>query len=95
MTFELDPKIVRLTPFNGDGGALAAVQVAFGPIHVRTRLFKGASGGYFLSMPSRHSEANDKWYEQVVISDPGLLLKAQSNAVSEYERVSSGQRVAV
>ena len=94
MSYELEPKIVRLTPFNSEGGALAAVQIAFGPILMSTKLFK-TGNGFFLSLPSRKSEARDRWYDQVVITDPGLKMKAQAQAVLEYERLSEGELVAV
>jgi DNA-binding cell septation regulator SpoVG len=94
MTYEIEPKVVRLIPFQSEGGALAAADVAFGPIVVSAKLYQTGSG-YFLSLPSRHSEAKDKWYEQVSISDLGLKLKAQARVVSEYERLSKGEVIAV
>ncbi len=94
MTYELDPQIVRLIPFQNEGGALAAVDIAFGPIVVSAKLYQ-TSSGYFLSLPSRHSEGKNKWYEQVSISDLKLKLKAQSKAVTEYERLSRGELIAV
>ena len=86
MTYEIEPKVVRLFRFENEGGALAAVDMAFGPIIVSTKLVQGTRG-YFLSLPSRHSQNNDRWYEQVAIADPALREKARLKAVSEYERL--------
>ena len=96
MTFELDPKVVRLIPFpNTDGPGVAAVKLAFGPIHISTKLMARPDGSYFLSFPARHSQAKDRWYDQVSFSDSRLVLAAQSTAVKEYERVQNGELVAV
>jgi hypothetical protein len=94
MTYQLEPTIIRLTPFQKEGGALAAVDIAFGPIAVSAKLYKSESG-FFLSLPSRHSERNDKWYPQVTISDLALKMRAQLKAVEEYERLSRGELIAV
>ena len=94
MTYQIDPEIIRLIPFKLEGGALAAVEIAFGPILVSTKLYKTASG-FFLSLPSRKSEAHDRWYEQVTITDPALKAKAQTKAVLEFEKVSRGELVAI
>ena len=93
-TYPMDPKVTRLIPFESEGGALAAVEISFGPISVSTKLYKTATG-YFLSLPSRKSEARDKWYDQVSINDRYLLKIAESRAVSEFERVSRSEVVAV
>jgi hypothetical protein len=93
-TYPIEPKVIRLVPFHSEGGALAAVDIAFGPISVNTKLYKTASG-YFLSLPSRKSEAQDKWYEQVSVNDPFLLKMAETRAVSEFERLSRSEVVAV
>ena len=69
---------------------MARVDVAFGPITVSTKLVNG-SQGYFLSLPSRHSQNNDKWYEQVSISDPDLRKAATTKALAEYDRVCKEQ----
>ncbi len=94
MTYELEPQIIRLIPFKSEGGALAAVEIAFGPIVVNAKLYKSANG-LFLSLPSRHSESQDKWYDQVTITDRGLQMKAQVKAVSEYERLSRTELIAI
>lgn len=94
MTYELKPTIARVIPFNSEGGALAAVEVSFGPITINTKLYK-TNSGFFLSLPSRKSESTDKWYDQVTISDRNLQLQAQTLAVAEYERLSRGELVAV
>ncbi len=94
MTYDLSPQIVRLTPFQNEGGALAAVDIQFGPIVVRAKLYKSASG-FFLSMPARKSEQSDKWFDHVVVSDLALKLRAQELAVKQYERLSRGELVAV
>lgn len=94
MTYELEPQINRMFLFSNDGGALAAVDISFGPIHVSAKLYRTANG-YFLSLPSRHSEARDKWYEQVTISDLQLKARAQMKAVAEFERLQRESLVAV
>lgn len=95
MSYELEPKVIRLTPFNSEGGgALAAVQIAFGPIVLSTKLCKNGNG-FFLSLPSRRSEARDRWFEQVVITDPMLKMMAQTKAVIEYEKHAQGELIAV
>lgn len=91
----MEPTVVRLFPFQSEGGALAAVQMAFGPICVSMKLHKAASGGHFLSVPSRKSEARDKWYEQVTINDPVLMKMAVTKAVAELERMERSEAVAV
>ena len=97
MNYELDPQIVRVIPFQNEGGAVAAVDVAFGPLIISTKLYQSnsAAGGFFLSFPSRRSESQDKWYDQVTVTDPALKMKARTKAISEYERLSRGELVAV
>ncbi len=94
MTYEIDPQINRMFIFNNEGGALAAAEIAFGPIQVTAKLYKNGNG-YFLTFPSRHSEARDKWYDQVVISDFNLKARAQTRAVAEFERLRREAYVAV
>lgn len=96
MTYDLTPQVMRLTPFKneGKGPGVAAVQLVFGPIAVAAILCKTATG-YFISLPSRHSEARDKWYEQVAIGDLGLMKRAQEMAIEAYEKVSMGELVSV
>ena len=93
MTYEIDPQVHRLIPFSGEG-ALARVDLTFGPIIVTAKLHKNSSG-YFLSYPGKHSESREKWYEHVIISDVKLKAKAQTTAVSEYERMQREDCVAV
>lgn len=94
MTYDLSPMVTRLTPFQNDGGALAAVDVNFGPIMIRAKLYQSQSG-YFLSWPARKSDASDKWYDQVAIADPALRLRAQEVAVRQYKKLSEGELIAV
>ncbi len=94
MTYDLKPEILRITPFQTEGGALAAVEVLLGPIKVSSKLYRSASG-YFLSMPARRHEATEKWYDQVVITDPALKLRVQDEVVRRYEEFKSGALVAV
>ena len=94
MSYELDPQIVRLFPFQSESGALAAVDIAFGPIVVSTKLYRSEQG-FFLSLPSQHNEVKDRWYDQVHIADVGLKMKAQVKAVTEYERLCREKLVAV
>ena len=93
-TYPLDPKVVRMFCFKSEGGALASVEVAFGPISITARLYKTATG-YFLSLPSRKSEAKDKWYDQVSVNDRYLMKLAETRAVAEFERLSRSELVAV
>ncbi len=92
MNYDLSPLVTRLTPFSKDGGALAAADVHFGPIMVQAKLFQNESG-YFLSWPSRKSEATEKWYPQVAIVDPGLRLRAQEAVIRQYQTMSQGELV--
>lgn len=85
MTYSLEPEVTRVTPFTTEGGALAAVNIAFGPLSVSTKLYKNGTG-HFLSFPARRSEARDKWYDLVEVSDRALVNKALICAVNEYER---------
>jgi hypothetical protein len=94
MTYDLSPAVTRLTPFSNDGGALAALDVHFGPIMVRARLYRN-SNGYFLSYPSRKSEASEKWYDQVAIADARLRDQAKELAIKHYKILSEGELVAV
>jgi DNA-binding cell septation regulator SpoVG len=96
MNYDLTPLISRLIPFQGDGGALAAVDVNFGPIMIRAKLFQ-TQRGYFLAWPSRKGgdENSEKWYDQVAIADFSLKLKAQEEAVKQYKKLSEGELVAV
>lgn len=94
MTYEIDPQINRMFLFGNEGGALAVAEIAFGPIQVSARLYRSGNG-YFLSFPSRHSEARDKWYEQVVISDFNLKARAQTKVVAEFERMQREALVTV
>lgn len=94
MTYDLSPLVTRLTPFSGEGGALAALDVNFGPIMIRARLYQNQSG-YFLSWPSRKHEASDKWFDQVAIADPSLRIKAEKEAVRQYKQLSEGELIAV
>ena len=91
MTYELNPVVTRLTRFNSEGGALAAVKLAFGPIQVESKLYKRQDGQYFLSYPARHSEARGSWFDLVELHDHNLKNLAQSQAVAEYERLSREQ----
>jgi len=94
--YDLDPKISRMFLFHSEGGALAAVKFSMGPISIDCKLYKKNNGqGYFLSLPSRRSEAKEQWYDLVVISDPHLLQTATTKAVAEYERLSRSELVAV
>lgn len=90
-----EPQVVRLYPFQSEGGALAAVDVTFGPVCISAKLYQREDQSYFLSLPSRKSEARDKWYDQVSISDRHLFKLAESKAVAEFHRVSRSEAVAV
>ncbi len=92
MNYDLSPTVTRLTAFSSEGGALAAADVHFGPIMVRAMLYQNAKG-YFLSWPSRKSEAMEKWFPQVSIIDPGLRLRAQEAVVTQYRTMSQGELV--
>jgi DNA-binding cell septation regulator SpoVG len=94
MTYDLSPLVTRLTPFTNDGGALASVDVNFGPIMIRAKLYQTQTG-YFLSWPSRKNDASEKWYEQVTIADPALRVKARDAVVRQYQNLSQGELVAV
>lgn len=94
MTYDISPIITRVVPANayGDGGAVAFVDVCFGPIMVKAKLFNGSSG-YFLSWPSRKHEATGKWFDQVSIADPVLKMKATEKAKAIYEEMMAGQLI--
>ena len=94
MTYDLSPLVSRLTPFTNDGGALASVDVNFGPIMIRAKLYQTQSG-YFLSWPSNKGRDTEKWYDQVAIADPSLRMRAEKEAVKQYKRLSEGELVAV
>lgn len=94
MNYDLSPFITRITPFNSQGGALAAVDINFGPVMVRAKLYQNATG-YFLSWPSRKSEASDRWFDQVVITDASLKVKAIDAAVSQYKSLAEGELIAI
>lgn len=94
MTYDLSPSISRLVPFTTEGGALAAIDVNFGPIMVRAKLFKSATG-YFLSWPARKAESGDRWYDQVAVSDPSLKARALEVALQQYKALVHGELVAV
>ena len=93
-TYPIDPKVVRMFKFQSEGGALAATEIAFGPISISAKLYKTASG-YFLSLPSRKSEAHDKWFDQVSVNDRYLFKLAETRVVAEFERLSRSELVAV
>ncbi len=94
MNYDLSPTVSRLTAFTTQGGALAAADIHFGPIMVRAKLYQN-DRGYFLSWPSRKSDAMEKWFPQVTIVDPGLQLQAQRAVVSQYQTLSQGELVSV
>lgn len=95
MTYDLSPLISRMTLFPNEGGALASVDVNFGPIMVRARLYRNQRG-YFLSWPSRKGgDQIEKWFEQVAIGDRNLKKRAEDEAVKQYHKLSSEQLVAV
>lgn len=96
MTYEVKPQITRVTPFFSEGGALAAVQVTFGPIQVAAKLYRKEDGSHFLSYPQRRSEAKNSWYPLVTINDSRLTKQALSEAVAEFEKArrESSQLVA-
>lgn len=94
MTYDLTPHVTRMTPFRSDGSGLAAVQIGFGPISVAGILCKNANG-YFLSLPRRHSETHEKWYDLVTVGDTSLKKLAEAKAIAHYERVAEGELVAV
>lgn len=94
MTYDLSPLVTRLTPFSNDGGALASVDVNFGPIMIRAKLYQSQSG-YFLSWPARKSDASEKWFDQVAIADPALRVKAQEVVVRQYQKLSEGELIAL
>lgn len=92
--YQIEPSIIRVIPFEGEGGALAAVDIRFGPIVIAAKLYE-STRGMFLSYPSRKNEAQDKWYQVVTVTDPELRIKAQTKAVLEYKEMMEGSRVAV
>lgn len=94
MNYDLSPTVSRLTAFTTQGGALAAADIHFGPIMVRAKLYQN-DRGYFLSWPSRKSDAMEKWFPQVTIVDAGLQLQAQRAVVSQYQTLSQGELVSV
>ena len=94
MNFDLTPRILNLTPFKSEGSIVASVLLGLGPITVSAKLVKGVKG-IFLSMPSRYSEQNEKWYENASILDYSLKNEAERLAVSEFQRQSQGQLVSV
>ena len=94
MNYDLSPTVSRLTAFTTQGGALAAADIHFGPIMVRAKLYQN-DRGYFLSWPSRKSDAMEKWVPQVTIVDAGLQLQAQRAVVSQYPTLSQGELVSV
>lgn len=96
MNYDLSPLVTRLIPFHNDGGALAAVDVNFGPIMIRAKLYH-TQHGYFLSWPARKgsNEKVERWYDEVAITDPSLKVKAEAEAVKQYKKLSEGELVAV
>lgn len=94
MNYDLTPVITRLTPFSGGGGALASVDVNFGPIMIRARLCNSQKG-LFLSWPQRKGENIDKYFDQVAIADPSLKMKAQKMVIEQYQTLSEGELVHV
>lgn len=91
MTYEIKPRVTRCTRFSNEGGALAVVQVTFGPIQVDAKLYKNDSG-YFLSWPHRKSEASGSWYPLVHVNDSILSRQAMVQAVAEYERAERAEK---
>ena len=78
-----EPKVLKVTPFEGDTGAVAAVTLAYGPVVIRARLQRGQHG-IFLSMPARKG-ADDKWREQASFRDFNLQDRFQKLALDEYQ----------
>lgn len=83
MTYNLQPQILSVTPFQREGGALASVEVQFGPIRISAKLIDSANGP-FLSYPSRRTEQSDKWWDLVVVHDRSLRQKAIEAAILRY-----------
>ncbi len=83
MTYNLQPQILSVTPFQREGGALAAVEVQFGPIRVSTKLIESANGP-FLSYPARRNEQSERWWDLVVVLDRALRERALEAALQRY-----------
>lgn len=92
MNYDLTPIVTRCTPFNNGGSALAGLDICFGPIMIRARLCKGATG-MFLSWPSKKNENSGKWYDEIAIADPVLRMKATEAATKVYNEMAEGELV--
>lgn len=83
MTFDLSPRVMRVTPFTdqSQGSALASARVLFGPIMVDTKLHRN-DNGYYLSLPGRMHQ--EKWFPRVEVSDKLLLKQATEMVLKDY-----------
>ena len=90
----MQPHILKITPFKGDGSAVAAVQVLFGPVKINTRLVRTGES-YFLGMPGRYSEEEQKWFNSCEVTDRRLLQVATELACKAYQKADKPVAAAV
>lgn len=85
MTFDLSPRVVRVTPFTDptQGSALAGARVLFGPIMLDAKLHQN-DNGYFLTWPGRMYQ--EKWYPKVEVADQLLLKQATAQVLEDYNK---------
>ena len=79
--------VTRVTPFTGEGGALAAVTLTYGPVVIRARLRKSGEK-LFLSMPAR-KDANNRWWDHCHIFDHELHANLERQAVQMYHAATA------
>jgi DNA-binding cell septation regulator SpoVG len=82
-----EPQILKVIPFSTEreaaGKGVAMATLAYGPVVIRARLIQGERE-LFLSMPSRKSESQDKWYDQAYFNDKTLHKEYQTLAIELY-----------
>ncbi len=89
----MEPEILKVTLFNGEGNAVAAVKLGYGPITIHTKLYRTEKDKFFLSMPSRYSEAQETWFKQCDIEDRRVYSAAVDKAVSAYQDTVARQQL--
>lgn len=90
----MEPEILKVTPFSGEGNAVAAIKLGYGPISIHTKLVRGDNDRFFLGMPSRFSESENTWFRQAEIEDRRVYQLAVQKARDAYESVMARKQVA-
>lgn len=78
------PCVVDVVPFrNSNGAGVASVHIGCGPLLVKAILYKGERG-FFLGMPGRKNEEDNKWFNYAEIQDYSVKKQLLDLAVQEF-----------